>query len=120
MPSRDVASLPNWAGCPWADAVDEASPFPPSNAAPASHACPPRGVASHAVAISPRRPFGFGISPEPPIQVETIRAGIQFNPGASLGAGIDDRALVDRITFTFNQEPSRQVTVQPGILAGFG
>jgi hypothetical protein len=40
-----------------------------------------------------------------------------------LGAGIDDRALVDRITFTFKQKPSRQVTVQPGILsitAGFG
>src|SRR5207253_6457679 len=38
--------------------------------------------------------FASGIRPKPPVHIEAIGAGVQLDPRARLGAGIDDGAMV--------------------------
>src|SRR5947207_4971864 len=62
----------------------------------------------------------FGVGPEPPIQIEPIRAGVEFNPRPGRCAGIDDRALIDFVGVALQEESSRQMAkhVHIGIMRG--
>ena len=53
--------------------------------------------------------FGFGVRPEAPVHVEAIGMGVQFDPGAGLGAGIDHGALVYFVRFAFKQKSAGQM-----------
>src|SRR5438034_1264694 len=51
-----------------------------------------------------------GVGPEAPVQIETIRVRVQFNPGARFGAGVDDGVLVQFVGLAFQQQASGQMT----------
>ena len=54
-------------------------------------------------ALAPR------VVPEPPVEVEAPRAGVQLNPGAGRGARVDDGLLVQRIRIPLQQEATGEV-----------
>jgi hypothetical protein len=64
--------------------------------------------------------FGFGVLPEAPVHVETIRVGVEFDPGASFGAGVDNGLLIDLVGFALEKESSCQMAehVDVGVLRG--
>ena len=51
--------------------------------------------------------FGFGVGPEAPVEVEPVGAGVEFDPGAGLGAGVYDGALVEFVGVALEQEQTR-------------
>ena len=53
--------------------------------------------------------FGFGVGPEAPVEVETVGAGVELDPGAGLGAGVDDGALVQFVGVALEQQPAGEV-----------
>ncbi len=54
-------------------------------------------------------PFAPGVGPMAPIHVKTIWAGIELDPGAGLGTGVDDSPMIDLIAVTLEQEPTGKV-----------
>jgi hypothetical protein len=51
----------------------------------------------------------LGVMPEPPVHVETQRVGVQLDPGAGRGAGVDDGGLVDFVRLALQQQAAGQV-----------
>ena len=39
-----------------------------------------------------------GLLPPPPIHVKTIGVGVEFNPGAGLGAGLQNGSMIDAVS----------------------
>ena len=58
--------------------------------------------------------------PLAPVEVEAVRVGIKLNPRAGLGAGVDDRLLVELLRSALQQQTAGQVAehVHIGILGG--
>ena len=56
--------------------------------------------------------LGFRVRPEPPVEVEAAWVAIQFEPRASLGAGINHRLLVHGVRIAIQQQPARKVAEQ--------
>ena len=62
----------------------------------------------------------LGIGPEAPIQIEAVRAGVEFDPGAGFGTGINDGVGVEFIGMPFEEESAGEVTehVHEGVFRG--
>ena len=54
--------------------------------------------------------FTFGVWPESPVEIEAVRACIEFDPGARFSASIDNGALVDVVGLAFEQKPAGKVS----------
>jgi hypothetical protein len=53
--------------------------------------------------------FFLGVMPEAPVHVESHGAGVEFDPGAVFGAGINDGGLVDFVGFALEKQASGEV-----------
>ena len=64
--------------------------------------------------------FGFRVGPEPPVHVEPVGIGVQLDPGAGFGAGVDDGLLVDLVRLAFEEQAAGEMAedVDEGILRG--
>ena len=64
--------------------------------------------------------LSLGVLPQAPVEVETVRVGVELEPGAGRGAGVDDGVLVDGIGFAAEQQPAGEVAehVDVGVLRG--
>ena len=51
-------------------------------------------------------PLSLGVLPQAPVEVETVRVGVELEPGASRGTGVDDGVLVDGIGFAAEEQPA--------------
>ena len=52
----------------------------------------------------------FGLTPEPPIEIESIRTGIEFYPSACCRAGLQHLLDVEFVGIPLEQEPTGEVS----------
>ena len=53
--------------------------------------------------------LGLGLLPQPPVKIEAVWISVQLKPGATLGAGINDGVLIDRVGIPAEKQPAGQM-----------